>query len=216
MLTAHSGSDNTAPNSWEFIHKYIQTNVDAIEIDIRKNQDNKLYLYHDSLTEMRETTVYLEDVLKLLKQYPHMYINCDLKEENLEQPVIQLFKEYGLIKQLIFSGTVDLDHITNSPIICFNIENYYPDFYTNEQLRKSNWIKGIKEYLDQYDINILNVNYKFFDKDLCQEVLDAGLQLSVWTVDSKEARQIYHQLHVFNITTRQVDESLRENLCSSI
>lgn len=37
MLTAHSGSDNTAPNSWKFIHKYIQTKVNAIEIDIRKN-----------------------------------------------------------------------------------------------------------------------------------------------------------------------------------
>lgn len=134
MLTAHSGSDNTAPNSWEFIHKYIQTKVNAIEIDIRKNQDDKLYLYHDSLNEMTENTVYLEDVLKLLKQYPNMSINCDLKEENLEQSVIQLFKKYGLLKQLIFSGTVDLDHITNNPTICFNIENDYPDFYTNEEL----------------------------------------------------------------------------------
>lgn len=216
MLTAHSGSDNTAPNSWNFIHQYMQSDVDAIEVDVRRNKKDQLYLYHEPLNTMTDEIVYLEDVLKILKQHSHMYINCDLKEENLEQPVIQLFKKYGLIKQLIFSGTVNLDHVTNHPIVCFNIENYYPDFYTNESLRNSNWIKGIKEYLEQYDVNILNVNYKFFDEKTCIDIFDAGLQLSVWTVDDAAARALYHRLNVFNITTRQIKESLKENLCSSI
>lgn len=216
MLTAHSGSDNTAPNSWEFIHKYINTKVDAIEVDIRMNENEELYLFHDKLDVMTSETVYLEDVVKLLKKYPQMYINCDLKEENLEQPVIQLFKRNGIIKQLILSGTVDLDHVTNNPIVCFNIENYYPDFYSNSQLRDSQWIKGIHEYLNQYDVNILNVNYRFFDKKTCEDVLEEGLQLSMWTVDDENARALYHQLQVFNITTRQITESLKEYLCSNI
>ena len=104
-ITAHSGCDGTPDNSMEFVRYALGSEGDCLEVDIRKNQNEELILSHD---ETVEGAVKLSQVFELLKEKPEKKINCDLKTPGLEVSVYQLAKEYGVERQLIYSGTVGI------------------------------------------------------------------------------------------------------------
>ena len=43
MITAHSGCDETPENSLEFLRTALQSEADAVEVDVRKNGEGRDY-----------------------------------------------------------------------------------------------------------------------------------------------------------------------------
>ncbi|MBS5281024.1 MAG: glycerophosphodiester phosphodiesterase, partial [Butyricicoccus pullicaecorum] len=105
-ITAHSGCDGTPDNSLEFVRHALQTNADALEVDVRKTKDGILAISHDAILDGQDAPA-LDAVFALVAQ-TDKWINCDLKEPDLENAVIDLARGHGLLQRLIFSGTVSL------------------------------------------------------------------------------------------------------------
>lgn len=225
MLTAHSGSNNTKDNSYKYFYEFIDKNIDCLEVDVRKNIKGELYLNHDELKEDEfKDVVLLKDIFYELKSHDDKYINCDLKEKNLEQEVLLLAKEFNVEKQIIFSGTVNIENLKGNFKdmyfdVFFNLENIFQDFYMNSELylkNKVEFVRKVYDYFKNHNLNVLNINYKFCDDELIQLFEDNDIKLSLWTVDDLEKRKEFMMKNVHNITTREAIEAIKERECLNI
>lgn len=211
MLTAHSGCDHTPDNSLEFVKYVLEKNVDCFEVDIR-NKEEKLILSHE---EPGENSISLEKVFRLLRKKSNIKINCDLKEKNLEKSVYQLAKLHQVEKQLIFTGSVELENFRKNKnlfpgvTVFYNIENLSP--YPEEILRTGvmlrekmmEEIQKIAEELIHYNIAGINMNVLFYSKKVLEILKRYNLKCSLWTVN--ESQQLIELLsqEIENITTRK-------------
>lgn len=103
MITAHSGCDETPENSLEFLRTALQSEADAVEVDVRKNGEGKLILSHD---ETQKDAVTLEEAFRMIQGVPKK-INCDLKQKGLEKEIYRLALEHEMERRLIFTGDVN-------------------------------------------------------------------------------------------------------------
>ncbi len=219
MITAHSGCDNTAPNSVEFIDYALKSGAEAFEVDVRKDEGGRLILSHDKTVEECMT---LQEAFEMLAKFKHKLINCDLKEKDLELLSYNLAKKCGVEKNLIFTGDVNPD--------CFKIGNTeFEDvkWFVNAEIFVDKLYEkitqagsGVKEELaaslekyKEYKISGINWNYNLYEM-LKSEVSNESLPVSIWTVDDDENLLKYIKEDVVNITTRKVKNalSIREGL----
>ncbi len=213
MITAHSGCDNTAPNSVEFIDYALKCGVEAFEVDVRKDNKGNLILSHDKTDEECMTLV---KAFEMLSKHKDKYINCDLKEKNLENLTYELATKYGVEKNLIFTGDVnpecfktenlqfeDVKWFVNAEIF---VEKLYERIMGGDESVKEELKLSLLEY-KKYRVCGINWNYKLYES-LKEEVLKEGLGVSIWTVDDKEELKTYLSENLSNITTRQVEMAL--------
>ena len=102
LLTAHSGCENTAQNSAEYIQKALDLPCDIIEIDVRKNADG-FYLSHDALHG--KSAVMLDEALELLGKKPSVCVNFDLKED-IVCSLVEYLEQKNFMYRAFFSGSV--------------------------------------------------------------------------------------------------------------
>lgn len=202
QITAHSGCDDTAQNSLEYVKHAVTTAADAIEIDVRKLKDGSMVLTHnesdsDSLVNLKTAFEYVVSSGKM--------VNCDLKEYNLEDDVLAVAKEVGLsTDKIVLSGSVTnpAEHNKKYPMLkaYINAEEIIPGFYEN--LEKEKLIVACLAF--GYDI--LNINYKFLDDEFINKCNEAGLKISAWTIDEPENIDKYFEKGIFNVTTNRVSD----------
>ena len=209
MITAHSGCDGTPDNSMEYIRHALTLAVDAFEVDVRRNDAGELILSHD---RTMQEAVRLEEAFLLLKAYPEKKINCDFKQHGLEEDTVRLAMACGVDKQLIFTGSVNAALFRKG-------KNVYPDvaWYANiecfpeydEKLKNSVSEAEIKENLREllqhmagYETAGLNWNYKKAEF-IWREAQNAGIGISVWTVDDPAVQKKWLERDADNITTRK-------------
>lgn len=208
ILTAHSGSDQTAENSLSFVKTMLKHDIKAIEVDIRLNPEtNQLYLAHDVPTDCTKV-VLLEEVFQILQSHSNVQINCDLKEEQLETKVMELAKKYLAKNQVIFSGTVDLENIPPSWLenIFFNIENILPKIYDAVNQSEATQVENIRHIIDfakTHQIEILNMNYHLATDGVIDLFHQENIKLSLWTVNDFELIDHFKKKGLYNVTTRK-------------
>lgn len=222
MITAHSGCDGTPENSLEFLRTALQSEADAVEVDVRKNGEGKLILSHD---ETQEDAVTLEEAFRMAEGIPKKKINCDLKQKGLEEAVYRLASEYGMEKRLIFTGDVNPELFQKGscafPSITWyaNLEVFRPELYRNfgTEEGKRELVKALPAVLNEmkaYEAAGINWHYS-----LAEQVLDLaekkGIGISVWTVDDEELQRKFLRKHVDNITTRRLKQltAIRNEEC---
>ena len=216
MITAHSGCDSTPENSVEFLEKALGMEVDAVEIDVRKNRDGRLILSHD---ETEEDAVSLEEAFRMAEEYPEKKVNCDLKEKGLEEEVYRLAAAYGMEDRLIFTGDVNPELFRKGsgrfPGVLWyaNFEVFRPEAY-----RLAGTEEGREEIADQLpevirelaDFGAAGINWHY---SLAEQVLDlaeeTGTGISVWTVDDEALQRHFLRRHVDNITSRKAEQLIR-------
>lgn len=218
LITAHSGCDGTADNSIEFLDYAFGRDVDCLELDVRRDGEGRMILSHD---KTGSGAPLLETAFDMLKKHPEKMINCDLKEENMELPVLELAKEYGVENQIIYSGEVNLDLIgkDNSQLepvkIFLNIENLLPEVYEEPgvgKLHGQEYWKKVKNALDkipQYEIQCINVDYHLWKEPFKQFLGDRNGKCSLWTVNEKGDIKSFLEDGVYNITTRTAKAALK-------
>lgn len=117
LITAHSGCEGTARDSIDAVHAGIRMNADAVEVDVRLDEKDRLVLSHDRKSQAeydRGTT--LEAAMRFVSEHERLAINCDLKEHALAGRVIELANRFGIgSDRLILSGTVTPEYLSVHP-----------------------------------------------------------------------------------------------------
>lgn len=214
LLTAHSGADNTADNSLDFVRYALTLPVDAFEVDVRHNADGVLALGHDEAGADAPT---LAQVFALAATHPTMKINCDLKPAGLEREVCALARQMGLAGRLVLSGTVDVavwasdEMLRETAEVYLNIEKYVPDIYVSYrnipdfELTAAAQIAAVCK---QYGVNTVNINQMLVTRRLVQTLLREGIGLSAWTVNEESELRWFFGEGVRNVTTRAARQAL--------
>lgn len=209
-ITAHSGCDGTPDNSMEFVRYVLGSEGDCLEVDIRKNQNEELILSHD---ETVEGAVKLSQVFELLKEKPEKKINCDLKTPGLEVSVYQLAKEYGVERQLIYSGTVGISFMETrlkkypEVQVYWNIEN----LILETDLGRNISMKQIEQAFHtavNYSAQCINMEYHMFTDKIIELLKSIGLGSSAWTVNEPDGIRKLMKKGITNITTRSLKTAL--------
>lgn len=208
LITAHSGCDGTADNSFEYLFHAIKTGADAFEVDVHRNTDGKFYLSHDS---SEEACPDLLTAFELLKG-SNKLINCDLKMDGLELKVLSLAKESGVIDQVLFSGSVSLAAIKENESVrnctLFNITPILPDviahyrhgvFPTEDQ-----WLEVIR-ICKEYKIRTINIPFELCTDNVIEMLHSYNITISAWTVNDEDIARRLLERNIFNITTRNTN-----------
>lgn len=213
QITAHSGSEGTKDNSWEFIDRFIDGPADCVELDVRQGTDGDLYLGHDGLDET--DAIPLAEVLDRLSHHPGIKLNCDLKEPGLERPVRDLGDEYGVLDRLQYSGTLVPEAFGDraKTAVMYNPENLIPGFYASGEHSSPDAWRTLAAYCAEQAVAAVNVNYRVLDDAAIATLREAGVRLSVWTVDDPQSQLRFARMKVLNITTRRPSALVEATRC---
>lgn len=213
MITAHSGCDGTVPNSTAYLRHALHTGADALEIDIRRSAGG-LVLSHD-MPEETADPVTLEEAFRILAG-SSMKINCDLKIYDLEEDVLKTAEETGIGRgRLILTGSVtDCMHARQrlgDLCVFINAEELIPGFYEPFLAGHPDpdTFRILAERCRAAEMDVININYRVCTDELFGICREAGIALSVWTVDETGAMERMLTKGVRNLTTRMPSEALR-------
>ena len=214
MITAHAGADALPDNSLAYVRHALASAADALEIDVRRARDGSLRLGHDAADDGLPT---LEEVFALLRDTPGKRVNCDLKEPGLQEAVCALAREHGLAGRVILTGTTDASLYAASPAqqeiaaLWLNVELVVPGIYqsgADVSLRRSA-AEATIAFCRQYGLSTVNLHYRLADGDFGTAMREAGLALSVWTVNEEADICRFLAGGVENLTTRNLAAALR-------
>jgi len=209
-LTAHSGCDSTKDNSMEFLQYATSLEVDCVEVDVRQDANGFLVLNHDE----GPAHTYLADAFALLSGQFGMKINCDLKQDGLENRVYAMAREFEVQEQLVFSGRVSGEAAELNPRLFMhadwflNIENMFPDInalYYTESVNNdvvTEMADKLQRFMITNAVRCLNTNYFIIHTPLYDELMKRDIPLSIWTPDDEQLISRLLDDGVFNITTR--------------
>ncbi|WP_097003365.1 glycerophosphodiester phosphodiesterase [Lacrimispora amygdalina] len=212
VITAHSGCDGTKDNSIEYIRYALNSKADCMEADVRENQVGTLILSHNKTDEKCVT---LQEVFCILKQFPEKKMNCDLKEEGLEVSVYQLAGENGVRQQLIYSGEIDLNLLSEKEKwypevqVYINPENLQADFY--KRMEEKGAVKSLEKLLTavkDYPVSCINMEYHTYTDEVIELLARMQVKGSAWTVNEPDGILRLLKKGLFNITTRNLTAAL--------
>jgi hypothetical protein len=239
-ITAHSGCEGTLDGSMAAILRGIELGADLVEVDVRRAGALGLMLTHDPAADPAGL-VSLEAAFSEIKKHPGVGINCDLKEYGLAPDVTALAKACGLGDgQLSFSGSLTPRQLMDDPSIArtarvyLNIEEALCELckikhpggapadtppwhvvsnFMGETLEP--WIDALIETCGKANVRVLNLPPRPFIRPYLNRLGEAGVRLSVWTINEPdEMRELLKLPWLENLTTRRVALALgvRANL----
>lgn len=200
IITAHSGCENTAPNSLDHIRSAIASGAEMVEFDVRE-EDGRLILSHD-LPKPDTARVTLDEALRLLQPYSQIEINCDVKTRNLMPAVMELAAQYGMTKRIVFTGEANGELAEARSLggdmwhSLFGAESPEEVEAAFAECRATGCVS-------------LNLYFKMANSSLHHRLQSVGMGLSVWTVNKEEDLRQMLELGVMNITTEQPRLAMR-------
>lgn len=197
MITAHSGCDGTPDNSLEFIRHALSCGADALEVDVRL-RDGQLYLSHDASALECPS---LEDAFRLLKGST-MQINCDLKEADLEEPVLELASKIGVEELVLFSGDVSPAKMkVDEKIRRKTLMNLHMLFGSDTPWQSVD-LEQVVERCRDCGASVINIHYRLCTDELLDRMEQAGIGVSAWTVNDEAVARRLLERKLYNITSR--------------
>jgi glycerophosphoryl diester phosphodiesterase len=190
VITAHSGCENTPPNSKEHILAAIASGSEMIEVDVRM-VEGELRLSHD-VPENSEECVTLRECFSLVAPEENLHMNIDVKTEGLIEPVMALAKEFPLEGRIIFTGACNSDRELALSLGSDMWRSMWPG------MEIADGIKDNKKDGSPF----LNVAYCMITEENNKELLENGLSFSAWTVDKEYFLRLFLRMGISNITTR--------------
>ncbi|MCL2494821.1 MAG: glycerophosphodiester phosphodiesterase [Oscillospiraceae bacterium] len=181
-VTAHAGALDTVPNSIESVRACLACGADILEVDVRFLPDGEPALGHNSVGPGGAR---LEEAFALLGE-GDMQINLDMKEKSGIPRMAELVIQYGLQGRAFMTGMHKKHCVA------------YRDC-------------GIPSYINSAKIDDateagalgLNISYKKCTKRLVRKAHEAGLLVSVWTVNRPKDMRKMLRFGADNITTRR-------------
>ena len=202
IITAHSGAENTAPNSYGYLKAVPTFGCEAMEVDVRCRRDI-VYLNHEYRWWGIKGVPTIGDAFCVAKEN-NMLINCDLKEGMRSLVALnRIAEDMGVTDNLIFTG--------NYKSRLYKELKYGKVFLNGVAIAKEYRLKMIPENIsvikklieDTGNPNIVGINFKytFFSEELAEEARRLGLLVSVFTVQDESVYRRLLNAGVYNITT---------------
>ncbi|MBR4331445.1 MAG: glycerophosphodiester phosphodiesterase [Clostridia bacterium] len=221
MITAHNGCEGIPDHTLACIRKGIEVGADCVEIDVRADENGKLWLIHDLPADF-SGLVPLEEAFALIQE-SGVAVNCDLKEERAFLPTIALADRCGIgPRQLIFSGSVDIKVLEARPELAKRSRVFLNTEVLVKDLTKIGNMHGAEqtayllahareaaERFHTLGAEALNASYRNMPDELIAKMRERDVPLSLWTLNSEEVLREFMAKDVFNITTRIPTAALR-------
>lgn len=200
--TAHSGAENTAENSLEFIEKAIALQVPVLEVDVSVRNDGTPVLLHAE-TAGADEGVLLADAFRLIAEKSDtVQVNLDLKAFTNISEIAALAETAGISDRCFFTG-VGADQTQTVKIDAPSLPYYLNADLNKMRLEDEAYLTSIAEEVKRSGAIGLNCNYKNASKKLCEVFHSAGLKVSFWTADNKLVMRNLLTFSPDNITTRE-------------
>lgn len=205
MIVAHSGCDNTVPDSTEGIIAALNQNVDYIEVDLRL-YNGKVYLSHNLIDgDQLDGYTTFQDVLKLLEP-EKVKLNCDLKERSVFEYALKNLREYDMEERAVFTGEYENRIDANVKYSYFlNVDKKELYLYHNI-IEEQDADKIIEFYRNSKDkaMAALNIEYRIISPAAKAKFHTSGIRICYWTVDDTKDIDDLIQNNVFSITTNNI------------
>ena len=226
---AHRGLSSLFPeNTIEAFKEALKYKIDGIETDIQLTKDGKMVIFHDetlerttngkgflkdyTLEELKDLNannhmegVYkiptLTELLDLLKDYPDLTINLELKTSVFEYPGIEEkvydeVKKFGLQKQIIISS---FNHYS-----LLRFQKIDPSIRLGV-LTADRFI-DILGYMKKYGFNCYHPFFPLAEKEYVEACHNENIEVNVWTVDQDYVYELLKQNGVDTIMTNCCDK----------
>lgn len=202
MITAHGGALGTGRNTLKYFEEMAtHPEIEAVEVDIR-SRGGKLWLGHVVVPFSPAKRIPLEYVFEFCKTHGKR-VNCDVKARGMVRDVVKLAKSMDAVPNIYFTGSVSPDEVGDLDGADAYLNNsFYPYSLTEANVER------IRDYIASFgaaELKGLNVNYKFAGAAVRRAVREAGLGLSVFTVDDEEALKLIVKEGNDNVTTNRPD-----------
>lgn len=235
LITAHSGCNNTLPNSLESVITGMESGADFVEVDVRSTKDGLPVLFHDdfmktmdhgsvrisdhTLTELNRLMktdskesnqiseiITLNDAIFIANDFGGL-LNVDVKDDQCIVPMTKAVKKANMIDSVIISGC--------EYARAASLKKKYPEFQVllnlSEKLflDKEKSASVIAEEICRMAVEAsscgINIEFKYLTDELIQTARKRFLPISIWTLTERENLDDYLSMGLYSITTTAVD-----------
>ncbi len=201
-LTAHTGCEGTKDNSLDAITLGFGCGADIVEVDLNFNSEGIAVLSHN---EPKGNEPTLDEAFALVAGYKGLRVNVDVKNTLDLKQVTELAEKHGILDRIFFTGVTEefVDAVKEqTPGMLY----YYNKGIDKSKTEDSSYINSLVEEVKRVGAAGLNIHHKSCSKKMVEEFHNAGLQLSIWTVNKKPDMARALKLGCDNITTRKPSE----------
>ncbi len=227
LITAHSGSMHTRPNSMEYLKQACLLVPDFIEVDVRKTLDGKMVLSHNpsldgcplpignmtyaQLLAHDPSLLLVEDAFALC--FAHcIKVNLDIKEYEAVAPVCALIEERGCTSQVIFTGCKENEIYLIHQLLPHAKVLYNADCWdTGRYPTYGSYARAMVETAVAADAFALNINCEGVQEELFIIARERLLPVFVWTVESRSQMRMMIGFGAASLTTKNIS-LLREEI----
>ena len=235
LITAHSGFNNTPPNTLESVIVGMESGADFVEVDVRSTKDGLPVLFHDDFMktkdhgEVRISDHTLTELNKLIKtdskesnQITEIItlnkaisiandfgglLNVDIKDDQCIVPMTRAVKETNMVDSVIITGC--------EYARAASLKKKYPEFPVllniDEQqlLDKEKSASMIADEVCRMAVETsccgINIEFKYLTDELVQTARRRFLPISIWTLTESDNPDDYLNMGLYSITTTAVD-----------
>ncbi len=202
VYTAHSGCENTADNSMEFLEKALALGVPVLEVDVTVRNNGTPVLLHADCAGENEG-VLLEDALRFIaEKSDSVQINLDLKAFSNISKIAELIEQQNLTNRCFFTG-VETDKTQTVKIDAPNIPYYLNMDLNKMRLEDEVYLRSVILEVQRSGAVGINCQYRNASKKLVESFHKEGLKVSFWTADNQLIMRNLLLLGPDNITTRR-------------
>jgi len=235
LITAHSGFDNSVPNTIASVVAGMESGSDIVEVDVRSTKDGSVVLFHDSFVTTREygivnisdftlselntliksdsilkkrifEIIKLEDVLSVVKDFCG-FLNLDVKDNSCINPMVKVVHDAGMVDSTVITGC---EYSWAS-----SFKNNYPEFQVllnlNEKqlFNRENPADTIADEICRLAVKAaccgINIQYMYLSDELIQTARKRYLPISIWTLKDSDNLDAYLSMGLYSITTTAVN-----------
>jgi glycerophosphoryl diester phosphodiesterase len=207
-ITAHAGCLGTADNTAESFAAALTYPVDYLEADVRFSADGRAYLSHDPLPEAEiQKAMSLDALLAMAATHPTARLNLDLKEYSALDAMVELVARRGMGDRIVLTG-IETANMGAARASCSSLVYFLNASPSLPQRRTAAGAGALARKVAGYGAAGLNTYYRYATLNIARVLSEAGLLLSVWTVDSAEDIRASLAMGADNVTTRRIDLAL--------
>ena len=234
LITAHTGCDDTLPNTLESVISGMESGADFVEVDVRSTLDGIAVLFHDdhivsrdsgavrindlTYSELNKLVInndvsnsYITEIIKLEEAISIVknsggYLNIDIKDDTCIVPMIKLIREADMVNSTIVTGC----KYSRASALKKN----YPEFQVLLNLDKSLLLDKekspsmIAEDICHMAVKAsccgINIEFKYLSEELIKAARKRFLPISIWTLTDSENLDGYLNMGFYSITTKAV------------
>ena len=235
LITAHSGCNNTPPNSMESLIVGMESGADFVEVDVRSEKNGLPVLFHDGFIKtinqgqinicdytLSELNNFIKSDPILKKQYSEIitftiavamakdygcFLNVDIKDDLCIDPMAMIIKEANMVDSVIVTGCKYKR--------AYSLKKKYPDFQVLlnigkkvlEENGKSAFLIAEEVCRMAVDASCcgINIEFKYLTDELIHTAQRRFLPISIWTLKESDNLDAYFKMGLYSITTTAVD-----------